>query len=57
MLDIAVVNRIRTRRRIIFPRFKIFLTAVGVTGNRSKGEETGQTGGIQESLEAKGSEK
>ena len=57
MLEIAVVNRIRTRSRVIFPRFKFFLTAEGVTGERSKGEETEKTGGTQESLEvSRGSE-
>ena len=57
MLEVAVVNRIRTRSRVIFPRFKNFLTAEEVTGERSKGKETGETGGIRESLEvSKGSE-
>ena len=57
MLEITAVNRIRTRSSVIFPRFKNVLTAEGVTGERSKGEETGKTGGIQESLEvSKGSE-
>ena len=57
MLETAVVNRIRTRSRVIFLRFRTFLTAEGVTGNRSKGGETGETGGIQERLEvSKGSE-
>ena len=45
MLEIAVVNRIRTRSRVILPRFKNFLTAEGVTGEKSKGEETEETGG------------
>ena len=57
MLEVVVVNRIRTRSRVILPRFKIFLTAEGVTGQRSKREETRKTGGIQEGLEVyKGSE-
>ena len=56
MLEIAVVNRIRTRSRVIFPRFKNFLTDEGVTGERSIGEETVETGGVQESSEvSKGS--
>ena len=33
-----------------FQNLRIFLTAEGVTGERSKGEETGEMGGIQESL-------
>ena len=43
MLEIAVVNIIMTRSRDNFPRFKNFLTAEGVTGGKSKGEETGET--------------
>ena len=57
MLELAIVNRIRTRSRVIFPRFKNFSTAEGVTEERSNVEETGETGGIQESLKvSKGSE-
>ena len=51
ILEVAVVNRIRTRCRVIFPIFKNFLTEEGVTGERSKGEETGETGGILEILD------
>ena len=51
MFDVARTNRIWTRSRVTFPRLKNFLTADGVTWERSKGEETGETGGSQESLE------
>ena len=39
MLEVDMLNRMRTRSGVISPRLKNFLTAKGVTGERSKGEE------------------